>query len=62
MQLTFSNVWNFNHGFTDEEVQKKAQRVNQEYGVGKPGCIWKEATWVLDPHRKTGYIVVLESI
>lgn len=62
MQSVFSNVWNIHHGFTPEEAEEKAKRVNAEHGVYEPGSKWKPAKLVPDPHRKTGYMVVIETI
>lgn len=61
MVATFSNVWNANYGFTPEEAALKARRVNEAHGVGDPNSKWKPAIWVRDPHRKSGYMVTIET-
>ena len=58
---TFTKRWDDKHGFTQLEAQEKKAIVDEYYGVGTPNSKWNPARIILDPNKKDGFMVVIET-
>lgn len=61
MRETFTKRWSENDGFTEQEAISKVRKVNEAYAVGSANSKWKPATFVPDPKKQHGFMVVIET-
>lgn len=58
----FTKRWDPINGYTQEEAEVKKAKVDDAYGVNKPGAKWHPAEIVSDSDKKTGFKVIIRQI
>ena len=61
MRSEFRKHWDNENGYTYQEAISKKEKVDEAHGVGTKESCWNAAQIVPDPHRKSGYMVIIET-